>query len=79
MAARKKAAKKATKKAAKPKKAAPKKAAPALRGASKCVCDMAVDGTYWCFKKVQGSWIGCSGPYETLEECKATTGEICEG
>ena len=77
MATRKKAAKKTTKKAAKPRKAVPRKAAPVFRGGTPCVCDIADDGMFYCFKKVQGRWVACSGPFASLEDCKGITGEMC--
>jgi len=59
----------------KTKKKAVKKAAAA--GLVSCTCKKARNGSYYCFKKVDGLWVECSGPFANLKECRDITGGRC--
>lgn len=70
-----------TKKARKTKSAKlpklPAKASLARGSGARCRCAEAEDGLFYCFKQVQGRWISCRGPYDSLQECLDTTNERC--
>jgi hypothetical protein len=46
-------------------------------GGSTCKCDEGDDGLFYCYKRVQGRWVACRGPYQTLQVCIDKTGERC--
>jgi hypothetical protein len=76
----KKAAKK--RKKSKPAKAVrspktPAKATFSRTSATRCQCDEGDDGLFYCFKQMQGRWISCRGPFDTLQECQDTTNGRC--
>jgi len=42
-----------------------------------CRCDEGDDGLFYCYKRVQGRWVACRGPFQTRQECVQVTNERC--
>lgn len=60
------------------KRSASKKSSSKSKSSNSCKCmESDDDGKFYCFKKVQGRYEECQGPFDTMEECIDATGEQC--
>jgi hypothetical protein len=42
-----------------------------------CQCEEGDDGFFYCYKRVQGRWVACRGPFDTRQQCIDVTNERC--